>query len=206
MRKLNCSTSGIEVYEDNIDASINIIRPTIILNLTDEPIVVLSDKSKIEKFNSKIISNCDIYSKGSRIIEVNLHNDNFFAFDLYKNIELKWDRVSKLLPDIEYFKTLEMYKSQKDKVGNFEINLWFLKRGSLGRIHKEHNFSEIHLQVNGVGVMKKYENEDRRSVFEAEYLAPGRLHNPFFSEEGNYPFHSYDAISDCVWMAIEEHM
>jgi len=54
------------------------------------------------------------------------------------------------------------------------------------------------LQIAGIGAMQKFQSEQRDSLYETELMIPGKLHQPFFNKSGKYPFHAYDAITDCV--------
>lgn len=71
--------------------------------------------------------------------------------------------------------------------------------------HKDHvrDYDEIHGQVLGYGKMQKLKKKDPDSVYEEVILAPGNIHDKFCNEDGEYPWHQYYSITDCVYMPIE---
>ena len=209
MRTLSFSTSKFKITERLIDQNTEVKNTSTVLNLSDEPIRVTYDKSEIQKLGSAIVSNTSLFASNAKALLIDIENiadPTNPSKDLVKEISKSWDKASKLFPQVEELKSLEMYRSPKEVCGNYELNLWFLKEKTRGRVHKEHSFNEIHLQVLGIGAMQKYLKQNYDSLYETVYMAPGVVHKPFFHQEGVYPWHSYDAITDCVWLAIEEHV
>lgn len=208
-RDLNFSLDTLQAQELLIDNQIDIASPSLIINLSKEPIYLLIDNSIINQFESRLLYNQTLLSRKAQACIIKLPNETKNWLDtpqmIREEIQEKWQTAFNLYPHIGELKKLDMYKSPKDIINGFELNLWFLKEKSLGRIHKEHSFTEVHLQVLGIGKMQKYLKQERSSLYETAFMTPGFTHYPFYDKHIQYPWHSYDAITNCIWMAIEKH-
>lgn len=206
MKPLLISLPSLKVYQIELSGIHKLVKNSILINMSEEPIKVINDNSIIKTLESRIVTKCSIYSSGSRACLIEIEGDDFLnpPKKLWSETK-KWTDVFELFPNVEFFKGFGMKKSPKDSIGQFELNFWYLPPKKLGRIHKDHPFSEIHVQIAGIGVMQKYREQDYNTVYQKIYLAPGIMHYPFFDTKGSYPWHSYDSITNCIWLAIEEH-
>ena len=207
MRNLKFSLPHLQVREITIDNQFEITQPSIIINFSSEPIYLLIDNSSIKLLEARILYNQTLISKGAHVGLININENNFLNVSSFLEKELKrnWTHAGKLYPNIKELSKLDMFKSPKDVINGYELNFWFLKEKTNGRIHQKHTFTEIHLQVAGIGMMQKYASEKRSTLYETAYMIPGRIHYPFYDQNQQYPWHSYDAITNCIWMAIEKH-
>ncbi len=207
MRELNFSTPHLKATELILNDKFEITKQVIVINLSDKPVTVDSDKSTFTILESRLLSNTSISADGASVVIMETTGKDFIEMSeqAATNFKDSWDKASKLYPDVEELKKLTMHKSSKDTVGGYELNLWYLEGNSLGRIHQIHDFEEVHTQVLGTGMMQKYAEQTYPSVFETTYMIPGLTHYPYFDANGAYPWHSYNAITNCVWLAIEKH-
>lgn len=208
-RDLNFSLDTLQAQELSINGQVNITTPSLIINLSKEPIYLLIDNSIINQFESRLLYNQTLLSKKAKACMIKLPNETKNWLNtpqiIFDEIREKWQTAFNLYPHIDELNELDMYKSPKDIINGLELNLWYLKEKSLGRIHKEHSFTEVHLQVLGIGKMQKYLKQDRSTLYETAFMTPGFTHYPFYDKHIQYPWHSYDAMTNCIWMAIEKH-
>lgn len=207
MRQLNFSSEYLNIAEVVIAGDFKITAPSIVVNLSDSPITVDTDKSTFSLLQSRLLRNTVLSSQQAIAVIIQTKGDNFLNISNEASLAFKniWEKASILYPQIEELKKLTMHKSKKDTVNGYELNFWYLEEGSLGRIHQIHDFREVHTQILGTGLMQKYKEQSYESAFETTYMIPGFTHYPYFNKEGLYPWHSYNAITNCVWMAIEKH-
>lgn len=174
------------------------------INIGQEPINLMQDEDRVKSLNSRLVKDARFVSNSGLALEIATDNPNYEVTSSLKNeIMAKWSRASELFPQVEYFKNLEMYRSAKVGLGIYQVNLWYLAASSQGRIHKEHDFREVHTQVMGLGQMVKYYKSDYDTAYERVFMAPGFTHFEFFDGNRQYPWHSYNAVSDCIWLALE---
>lgn len=88
------------------------------------------------------------------------------------------------------------------------VNLWFAPTGTDCVIHNDHEFIEIHTQIDGYGRMQKFHSPDPTTLYEDVVMGPGITHAPFGSTTTGrfvHPWHQYRADTDCIWLAVEYH-
>lgn len=207
MRPLSFSTEFLKAYEVEIDGNIVLDKKSIVVNLSNTPVTIVSDNSTFGNHESRLLFPTRIAAEGAKVCVVQIEGDDFLqgSEEISQSVKRSWTLASELFPQVEELKKLVMYKSPKDASNGYELNFWFLQKDSLGRIHRDHDFLEQHTQIIGMGQMQKYQEQNYNSAFEKVYMTPGYTHYPFYSDKGVYPWHSYNAISDCIWMAIEKH-
>lgn len=207
MRSLSFSTDLLKAYELELNGSFQLEKNSILVNLSDSKVFIEADKSSFSNHESRFVFPTIIESKNAKLCVIQIEEGDFInGSEVVSNsVKSEWTLASTLFPQIEELKKLVMYKSSTDVINGFELNFWFLQKGSLGRIHREHNFQEQHTQIMGIGEMQKYQEQTYESAFEKVYMSPGFTHYPFYDDKGIYPWHSYNAINDCIWMAIEKH-
>lgn len=203
IRALNFSEKFLKVeYIENAE-NYCIGQKTIVVNLGDNNIEILGKKLKPMK--SSIYSNVRL-KQAEKIVLINLKPDLFSkkAFAFSKEIMGKWKRAYDIFL-LQQLKDVKLWRSEKDRIENVEFNLWFAPAETNCRIHREHDFKEIHTQVYGTGRMQKFNENDQKTLYQEVFMSPGYTHDPFYDENGIYPWHRYYADTDCIWMAIEFH-
>lgn len=53
-------------------------------------------------------------------------------------------------------KNAPLWRSEKERIGNLEFNLWYAHAGTHCGIHNQHDFPEVHTQIYGIGRMQKF--------------------------------------------------
>lgn len=107
---------------------------------------------------------------------------------------------------IERHKGIPYFKSPKVRVGgDTELNVCFTEAMAPSGPHREHDrdFDEVHAQIRGFGKMQKFEENDTSTFYQEFIMAPGIVHDKFYNENGEYPWHQYHSITRAVYMPIE---
>lgn len=107
---------------------------------------------------------------------------------------------------LERHQGIPYYKSSKVRVGgDTELNVCFAEAMAPSGPHRDHdrNFDEVHAQIRGFGKMQIFETNDPETFYQEYLLAPGCVHDKFYNEEGEYPWHQYHSITRVVYMPIE---
>ena len=203
IRVLNFSENFLKVeYMENVE-NYHIGKKTIVVNLGKNDIEILG--KGLEPLKSSIYSNVQL-KQAEKIILISLKTDFFSkeAFAFSKEIMGKWKLAYDIF-QLQQLKDVKLWRSEKDRIENVEFNLWFAPAETNCRIHREHDFKEIHTQVYGTGRMQKFNENDQKTLYQEVFMSPGCTHDPFYDENGIYPWHRYYADTDCIWMAIEFH-
>ena len=63
--------------------------------------------------------------------------------------------------------------------------------------HKDYDrdFDEAHAQIRGFGCMQRFSENDPATFYQESNLAPGAIHEKFYNEQGEYPWHLYQRRS-----------
>ena len=103
--------------------------------------------------------------------------------------------------DLPYHRTPETIKLNGDTTVYFCYAALQIPSGP----HRDHvrDYDEVHGQILGYGKMQKLKTNDPGSVYEEIILAPGNMHDRFCNDEGEYPWHQYYSITDCIYMPVE---
>ncbi|WP_434309571.1 hypothetical protein [Hominifimenecus sp. rT4P-3] len=107
---------------------------------------------------------------------------------------------------IERHKGIPYFKSPKVRVGgDTELNVCFTEAMAPSGPHRDHDrdFDEVHAQIRGFGKMQKFEENDTSTFYQEFIMAPGIVHDKFYNEKGEYPWHQYHSITRAVYMPIE---
>lgn len=161
------------------------------------------NKEKLLPKKSSIYANTTIQN-AELIILVSQNNESTIekTFPYSDEIINDWQHVYEIFP-LESLKKTNLWRSQKQKIDSMEINLWFAKAGTHCGIHNEHDFKELHTQIWGLGNMQKFQQRNYETLYQDVYMSPGQTHDPFYDQNGLYPWHQYYAHTDCIWLALE---
>lgn len=189
----------VTCFDDVKDLRIN--NKTIVINASDAEVVI--EGKPLPPWNSSVFVSVVIPAV-ARIICITLDTDFFSGntFPHARSITETWTPVRDI---ISHLKNTKLWRSKKDRIGNIEFNLWYAASGTNCGIHNEHDFRELHTQVFGVGRMQKFHEKNHSSLYQEVYMSPGYTHEPFYDEDGKYPWHQYLADTDCIWLATEFH-
>jgi hypothetical protein len=187
-------------YEDEYE----ITNKSIILNVDLDPLFV--EDVELPPLGSIICGGVSI-SKVRNILVISIEKGDYFGNNQSLDREIitnNWYHVYDLF-NVPHLEKTTLWRSEKEKVTNFEFNLWYAPAGTHCGIHNHHDFQELHTQIYGVGRMQKFYRNDFNSLYQEIFMSPGYTHDPFYSPTGEYPWHQYYADTDCIWLAIEKH-
>lgn len=175
---------------------------SIVVNLSQSNIMVKD--LPILYLKSSIVTNLTIYNL-KRAIIVEDYERNTDHAKLFEEIKKMWPTMYDVTKQ-ERHKGIRLWRSSKEKIfGNTEVNLCYIAANVSTGPHKTHtiNFTEVHTQLLGIGKMQKMEENDCDTLYQEVILAPGITHDPFYNEQGVYPWHQYQSVTDAIFMPIE---
>lgn len=203
-KTLNFSEPFITVehiaYEDDYE----IANKSIVINMDLDPLAI--DEIELAPLKSVITANTFV-PKVRNMVVVSIAQDNFIGKNPQIDDEIiknNWLHVYDLF-NAPQFERTPLWRSQKERVRNFELNLWYAPAGTPCGIHHQHKHLEVHTQLYGIGRMQKFHGNNAKSLYQEVFLSPGFTHDPFYSNTGEYPWHQYYSDTDCLWLAIEKH-
>lgn len=172
---------------------------TVVVNLSDTS-ARISDGMVLAPNQSKLLR--DVTVTGTGLIGFPLIDR---IDDSIKDlIRKEWTHAADLFPEAGFRTDKDFYRSEYSQFERKNLVFWYAEAGYKCGIHNEHDFFETHVQLLGQGEMQKFHTKSYESIYEKESLVPGRQHSPFYCPDGTYPWHQYEAITDCIWMAIEQ--
>ena len=123
---------------------------------------------------------------------------------LWKALDKAWPTLYEV-SGLERHKGIPYRKSPQVTVGGCRINFGYAAPNSPSGRHKTHvpDFDEVHAQILGFGKMQKFTEDSDDSFYQEVIMAPGIVHDKFYDEDGNYPWHQYYSITRCIYMPIE---
>jgi len=174
---------------------------TIVVNASEQAFPV--EGKPLMGWSSAILSHVRLTSVDPLIcIVLNGSPELGQSFPYAREIESKWKHVFDIFA-LPHLRNTPLWRSEKERIGNNEYNLWFARSGTNCGIHNEHGFREVHTQVFGHGRMQKFREPNVNSLYQDVYMCPGFTHEPFCDKNDVYPWHQYYADTDCIWLAIE---
>ena len=189
------------------ESQYTVSQNSILLNLSDNP--VKANTQSIAFYESKIVNNIEL-NNIDRIVLI----EGFDAYPneakLFEEIKQTWALAYDARGE-ERLKGVPFWMSPKDTLGNIKFSMYFAGRVPLQvGLHQTHvgfnNLKEIHTQIVGFGKMQQCFEKDINTLYLEDTLAPGASHKPMYDENGRYPWHQYETITQGVFMAIEMEM
>ena len=177
----------------------------------DNEIIVLNAGNSDISIEGKALApwTSSIYSavkipQAEKLFLITLHTKflKLSGFEYAWQIMQTWTHVYDILP-LPHLKETKLWRSNKERIGRKEYNLWFAVAGTNCGIHNEHAFRELHTQIFGIGRMQKFHERDILTKYQDVFMGPGHTHKPFYDAKGTYPWHQYLADTDCIWLATE---
>ncbi len=203
-RTLNFSEPFLSAEHITYAENFKIQQKSILINIDLDPLIV--DDLEIAPFKSAVCANTTI-QKVHNMIVMNIAGDDFIGpnsgvdRDIITNT---WQHVYNIY-SVPHLQNTMLWRSEKEHIGNLELNLWYAPAGTDCGIHNKHDFLEIHTQLYGIGRLQKFHVQHNNSLYQEVFMSPGFTHDPFYNQHGQYPWHQYYADTDCLWMAIEMH-
>lgn len=108
----------------------------------------------------------------------------------------------------ERHKGVALWRSPKTRLGNVAVNMCLAGSVPLNvGLHREHwggpPIKEVHVQIVGVGRMQQYYQNDLKTLYREDPMAPGAAHPPMYDENIAYPWHQLETTTRGIFMAVE---
>lgn len=201
---LNFSEPFLSVEHLSYAEDFKIQGKAIIINIDLD--VLSFEETELQPLKSVVAAHTTI-AKATNLLVIAIANEDFMGINPQIDQEIitnTWHHVSEIY-SVPQMQNTPLWRSEKERIGNLEFNLWFAPAGTHCGIHNEHNFLEVHTQIYGIGIMQKFHVNHISSLYQELYMSPGLTHDPFYNHNGKYPWHQYFAYTDCIWLAIEQH-
>ncbi len=203
-KTLNFSEPFLTVEHISYEDDYQIDEKSIVINTDLDPLNI--DENELNYLKSMVCARTYVPKVKSMLV-ISIINEDYIGKNPGVDNEIiknNWHHVFDIfnVPQLEH---TTLWRSQKETVGNLEMNLWYAPAGTNCGIHNQHDFLEVHTQIYGIGRMQKFQRNDLQSLYQEVYMSPGYTHNPFYSNTGKYPWHQYYADTDCIWLAIEKY-
>ncbi len=179
-------------------------KKSIILNISEMPIFI--NKRPLHFFQSATLTATIINCRGGCLIIKDAKRDKNDSV-LFEEIKKIWSLAYDVTHE-ERHKGVKLWRSPKVKLGNVSVNMCYAGSVPLNvGMHKTHwggpPIKEVHTQIAGIGTMQQYYEQDIRTLYREELMAPGCSHIPMFDENCEYPWHQYETITRSIFMATE---
>jgi hypothetical protein len=177
---------------------------SIVFNMSDEDLYI--NGRPLGFFRSTVA-----VKTGIRHLERSLIIEKFAAYPdtkaLFEQVKSTWVLAYDATHE-ERHKGVALWRSPKIKLGNIAVNMCFAGSVPLNvGLHREHwggpPIKEVHVQIVGVGRMQQYYENDLKTLYREDPMAPGAAHPPMYDENITYPWHQYETTTKAIFMAVE---
>jgi hypothetical protein len=108
----------------------------------------------------------------------------------------------------ERHRGVALWRSPQIKLGRIAVNMCLAGSVPLNvGLHREHwggpPIKEVHVQIVGLGKMQQYYENDLKTLYREDPMAPGVAHPPMYDENTEYPWHQYETTTPGIFMAVE---
>jgi hypothetical protein len=177
---------------------------SIVFNMSDEDLYI--NGRPLGFFRSTVAVNTVIKNVERALIieKFDAYPDEETLFEQVKNAwVLAYDATHE-----ERHKGVALWRSPKIKLGHIAVNMCFAGSVPLNvGLHREHwggpPIKEVHVQIVGLGRMQQYYENDLKTLYREDSMAPGMAHPPMYDENIEYPWHQYETITPGIFMATE---
>jgi hypothetical protein len=212
MRPLAFSSDFLSVSASTLAGPLELSRPSIVINLSDVPLFVHEDGSTFTRLQSRQLQNTRLSGDGATVLVIQSATDDFLQMPATTSqfIRGNWSYDNPLAVDVsrqaqQAVHASNTLKSVKDTVNGYHLFLCHQLAETRGRIHRIHELYEVHTQIIGRGMMQKYKDESFETMFETTHMVPSYTHYPFYSQDKTYPWHTFVADTESVWLAIVKY-
>jgi len=177
---------------------------SIVFNMSDETLII--NGRPLGFFRSTVAVNTAIAH-----VERALIIEKFAAYpdtaSLFEQVKKTWILAYDATHEDRH-KGVALWRSPKMKLGNIAVNMCLAGSVPLnGALHREHwggpPIKEVHVQIVGVGKMQQCYENDTKTLYREDPMAPGAAHPPMYDENVAYPWHQYETTTKAIFMAVE---
>ncbi len=179
---------------------------SIIFNFSEKPVLINS--RPLTFFQSTVAVNTVIGDLNRCLIIEDFDHiqnvKNLFG-QLQQNWTLAWD-----LSHDERHRGVRLWRSPKETLDDIKIGFHYAGSVPLNvGLHNTHgngqNVKEVHTQIIGFGKMQECYENDLNTLYREEYMGPGHTHSIMFNENGEYPWHQYEALTEGIFMSVSQY-
>jgi len=201
---LNFSEPFVTAEQISYTHNYQVDQKSIIINIDLDPIEI--EELELPALKSVICANTMI-EKVTNMIVITVANEEYLGMNPLIDREIiknSWSHIYDLF-NKSHLQHTPLWRSEKERIGRLELNLWYAPAGTHCGLHNMHDFQEVHTQIFGIGRMQKFRENNIDTLYQEVYMSPGYTHEPLYNIRGKYPWHQYYADTDCIWLAIEQH-
>jgi hypothetical protein len=177
---------------------------SIVFNLSDEELFI--NGRPVGFFRATVAVNT-VVRHLARALIIEKFSDYPDAEALFEQVKKSWTLAYDATHE-ERHKGVALWRSPKTKLGNVAVNMCLAGSVPLNvGLHREHwggpPIKEVHVQIVGVGRMQQYYENDLKTLYREDPMAPGATHPPMFDENIQYPWHQLETTTKGIFMAVE---
>lgn len=179
-------------------------KKSIVFNLAQRDIKI--NNRNLGYYKSTTATNIKI-TDIERCLVIEDYDRHVYHEALFEEIKKTWTLVYNAT-GLERHRGVQLYRSPKEKIGNVEVNMCYADTIPLNvGLHQTHwggpPFKEVHTQILGFGRMQQCFEQDVKTLYREDLMAPGCTHEPMYDENCVYPWHQYETITPAIFMATE---
>jgi hypothetical protein len=179
-------------------------KKSIVVNLSEKPIRIF--KQALGFFQSAVTVAVAIEDLARCLVVEDFERNTDLAA-LYDQVKKTWVLAFDATGE-ERHRDVALWRSPKINLGNIAVNMCYAGTVPLNvGLHRLHwggeTFKEVHTQITGYGKMQQYREKDLSTLYLEDPLSPGATHRPMYDEDGNYPWHQYETVTQAIFMPIE---
>jgi hypothetical protein len=179
-------------------------KKSIVLNLSTKDLRIKHEA--LGYFQSTVLANV-VISDAHRCLVIEDFEKWADHEALFEEIKKKWSLVWEATK-LDRHKGVRLWRSPKEKLGNTEVNMCYAEGIPLNvGLHRTHwgdlPFKEVHTQILGFGRMQQCSEQDIKTLYREDLMAPGCTHEPMYDGECVYPWHQYETITKAIFQANE---
>lgn len=207
VQKLDFAEPFFQVDYVEDEPAYDITSKSLVFNLAERSQTVMYVKDiPLMPLKGTVVKDVQVTNIGRALIVKDYDRIALDDEEFVKAITTTWRSIYEC-SGLERHKGLPYFKSPKVRVGgDTELNFCFVSQPMIpSGPHKDHDrdFDEVHAQIRGFGCMQKFEENDTTTFYQESNMAPGVIHEKFYNEKGEYPWHQYQSITPCIYMPIE---
>jgi hypothetical protein len=177
---------------------------SIVFNLSDEELFI--NGRPVGFFRSTVAVNTEVRHLARALI-IEKFSDYPDEERLFARVKKSWTLAYDATHE-ERHKGVALWRSPKVRLGNVAVNMCLAGSVPLNvGLHREHwggpPIREVHVQIVGVGRMQQYYENDLKTLYREDPMAPGAAHPPMYDENIQYPWHQLETTTKGIFMAVE---
>ena len=181
-------------------------KKSIVINLSREAEDnILVNRTKIPPLHSTIVEQTVVENIHRALVVKDYMKYDISDPEIQKMITSYWKSLYQW-SGREAQKGIPYHKTEKIQLTeDTAVTVCYAAAMSPSGPHKEHavELDEVHAQIQGIGRVQMFRENDTNTLYQEYYLAPGNTHDMIFDENGVYPWHQYHSVTASIYIPIE---